>query len=642
VNFANPAWLLAGLLSVIALIWLWRRYDARQHAALAKFVSAHLRLQLTRSISPGRRRLQRGLFLGALIGLFTALAGPQVGFHWEQVSRRGNEIIFAIDTSRSMLTPDVKPNRLTRAKLAIDDFAKKLDGDAVGIVAFAGAAFLACPVTLDYGAFHESLSAIDTNTIPRGGTNISTAIQAAQAALQRRRGSDKILILVTDGEDLEGSAFETAQAAAKADGIKIYTVGVGTAAGDLIPIPPEHGGGFVKDESGAFVRSRLDEQGLKAIAGATGGFYVPLGTQAEGLELIFQNVLGSIAKHDLASRQQKIYIERYQWPLAASLAMLLGSLLIGSRRRSRAPLRALAAAPLGMLLLALWLRTVHAASILDPKEPVVEYNAGTAAYRAGQFPQAAQSFQQSITHFPSEDPQRLAVQEDAYYNLGNTLYRSGQKTEKSSPQETLQKWNEAVKAYETALQMRADDADSKYNRDLVKRKIDALKQQQNQQNQGNQQNKNQNQNQDKKQNQNQQQDQNQKPDQNKEQSQNKNNQGQNPPNDPQQGKNQPPDKGSGQPPPGQDPNQGQGAAPPPQGGDRKEGNQPPPSAGQPPPAPNDDPQAADNQRVPGQMTREEARELLDSVKGDEHHAMPIPWAQQNGAVQPPDKPFKNW
>jgi Ca-activated chloride channel family protein len=431
------------------------------------------------------------------------------------------------------------------------------------------------------------------------------------------------MILVTDGEDLEGNAFETAQAAAKADGIKIYTVGVGTAAGDLIPIPLAYGGGFVKDENGAFVRSRLDEQGLKAIAGATGGFYVPLGTQAEGLELIFQNVLGSIAKHELASRQQKIYIERYQWPLAASLAMLLSSLLIGSRRRSRAPFRAMAAAPLAILLLALWLSNVHADSIRDSKEPVVEYNAGTAAYRAGQFPQAAQSFQQSITHSPSDDPKRLAVQEDAYYNLGNTLYRTGQKTEQTSPQETLQKWNDAVKAYDTALQMRADDADSKYDRDLVKRKIDALQQKQNQQNQGNQQNKNKNQNQDNKQNQNQGQGRNNDQPQNNEQ-----NQGQNPPNSPQQGKDPPPDKGSGQP-PRQDPNQGQGAAPPPKAGDAN---------GEPPPV---DPQVADNQRAPGEMSREEARELLDSVKGDEHQSMPIPLAQR-GAVQPPDKPFKNW
>ncbi len=164
-----------------------------------------------------------------MVCLFVALAGPLLGFRWEQVSRRGNEIIFAIDTSRSMSTPDVKPNRLTRAKLAIDDFAKQLDGDAIGIVAFAGSAFLACPITLDYGAFRESLRAIDTNTIPNGGTNISSAIQAAQVALRRRAASDKILILVTDGEDLEGSAVEAARGAAQSDGLKIYTVGVGTA-----------------------------------------------------------------------------------------------------------------------------------------------------------------------------------------------------------------------------------------------------------------------------------------------------------------------------------------------------------------------------------------------------------------------------
>ncbi|MDP9012210.1 MAG: VWA domain-containing protein, partial [Pseudomonadota bacterium] len=338
-RFSDPWWLPAGLFACAMLLWLWRRYDARQNAALARFVSAHLRRDLTQSISVARRRAQRGLLLAALALLFMALAGPLYGYRWEQISRRGNEIVFAIDTSRSMSTPDIKPNRLARANLAIDDFVKQLDGDAVGIVAFAGSAFLVCPITLDYGAFHESLSAIDTNTIPRGGTNISSAIHEAQAALRRRPGSDKILILVTDGEDLEGSAVVAAEAAKQSDGLRIFTVGVGTAGGDLIPLPPDQGGGFVKDESGAFVKSRLDEAALKAIAAATGGLYVPLGTQGEGLETILKTVLGPLAKHDLASRRQKIYTPRYQWPLAASLALLLLSQLIGTRRRAarRAP-----------------------------------------------------------------------------------------------------------------------------------------------------------------------------------------------------------------------------------------------------------------------------------------------------------------
>ena len=295
--------------------------------------------------------------------LFVALAGPLVGYRWEQISRRGNEIVFAIDTSRSMSTPDVKPNRLTRAKLAIDDFANQLDGDAVGIVAFAGSAFLVCPITLDYGAFHESLGAIDTHTIPRGGTNISSAIREAQAALRRRPGSDKILILVTDGEDLEGDALAAAAAASRQDGLKIYTVGVGTAAGDLIPIPADQGGGFVKDEAGALRQiASWMRPALKAIAAATGGIYAPLGAQGEGLETVFKAVFGSTAKHDLAFRQQRIYIQRYQWPLAASLALLLVSLLIGTRRRgeARRPRAAHMAATATLLMMILTIDRPHA------------------------------------------------------------------------------------------------------------------------------------------------------------------------------------------------------------------------------------------------------------------------------------------
>ena len=189
-KWSEPWWLAAGLLSCLVLLLVWRVVDARQRAALSRFISAHLLTELTQSISVVRRRVQRGLFLAAVALLFVALAGPLVGYHWEQISRRGNEIVFAIDTSRSMSTPDVKPDRLTRAKLAIADFANGLDGDALGIVAFAGDAFLVCPITLDYGAIHDSLGAIDTHTIPRGGTNIARAIQVAQAALNRRPGTD--------------------------------------------------------------------------------------------------------------------------------------------------------------------------------------------------------------------------------------------------------------------------------------------------------------------------------------------------------------------------------------------------------------------------------------------------------------------
>lgn len=655
--FRNPGWLPAGLAAGLCLLWLWRRHDARQHAALARFVSAHLRAKLTRSVSIARRRVQRGLSLASLALLFVALAGPLVGYRWEQVSRRGIEIIFAVDTSRSMSTPDVKPDRLTRAKLAIDDFTRTLDADAVGLVAFAGDAFLVCPITLDYGAFHESLNAIDINTIPRGGTNIASAIREAQAALRRRRGSDKILILVTDGEDLEGDALIAAQTAARQDSLKIYAIGVGTAQGDLIPLSANRSSGFVKDDAGGFVKSRLDEPALKAIAAATGGQYAPLGAQGQGFEAIYKGSLAPMLKHDLASRQQKIYIERYQWPLAGSLGLLLASLLTGTRRRiagrrrdrASAPRRASVepAAVSGLIILLLSLapagpvrastasaedaykkgdfvtaaREYAAAAQRDPKKPALQFNVGTAAYRAGQFPQAAQAFQESISRAPSGEAQRLADQEDAYYDLGNTLYRTGQKTEESAPEQTLQTWTQAVKAYETALQLRADDADSKFNRDFVKRKIAELKQKQNQP---------QNQQQQNQQQQNQQQNSQQQPPQNSPQQPNAQ---QPPPNQ------QPPNQ---QPPNERQPNQPPPNQPPPPGAGQSEPNgQPKPAPGNGEPPPKEGADQPDARRRPGQMSPEEARALLDSQKGEERHALGLPVARREPDA-PPDKPVRNW
>jgi Ca-activated chloride channel family protein len=602
VRFGNPWWLLAVPIACAALVWIWHRYDVRQNAALSRFVAAHLRDQLTRSVSVARRRIRRGLLLAAIACLCAALAGPLVGFRWELISRRGNEIVFAIDTSRSMLTADVKPNRLVRAKLAIDDFANQLDGDAVGIVAFAGSAFLICPITLDYGAFHETLNAIDTNTIARGGTNIESAIAEAQHALHRHPGADKILILVTDGEDLEGSAVAAARNAAQQDHLKIYAVGVGTAAGDLIALPADQGGGYVKDETGALVKSHLDEDKLKAIAAATGGFYVPLGAEGEGLQLVLKTVLDTIDQHDLSFRQQRVYIERYQWPLATSFALLVASLLIGPRRRTRVRRTASigVAALSSLVLFAAWPnRPVRAASptaedskqksdtassgpvdsVAQPRDsvkPVPEFNSGTAAYRAGRFPQAAQAFEQSIKRLPSSDAKRVGDQEDAYYDLGNTLYRAGQKSEQSAPQEALRQWTDAVKAYETALQLRSDDPDSKFNRDLVKRKIEALRQQQNQ-----------------------------------------------PP------QSQPPPKSNGGSPPDKGAPQISGQPPAAPGVNR----QPPAEGGA---EPRDDP------RLPGQMSREEASELLDSAKGEEHPPPAAPLASMHAIGEPPEKPFKNW
>lgn len=646
-KFAEPIWLLAGLIACGALGWAWRRYDARQRAALAIFASSHLHAQLTASFSAARRNWKRGLFLAAVGCLFLALARPQAGFRWEEVKRRGIEVVFGVDTSRSMLTPDVKPDRLTRAKLAVYDFVSHLDGDGVGLVAFAGNAFLQCPVTLDYDAFNESLDALDTTIIPRGGTDIASAIQETQTALQNRAGRDKILVLLTDGEDLEGSALVAAKAAAK-DGLKIYAVGVGTANGDLIPLPTEQGGGFVKDDAGQFVKSRLDEAGLQAMAEATGGRYTPLGAQGQGLDTLYQQALAPLAKHELASRRQKVYTERFQWPLVAALGLLLASLLIGTRRRIarkpelsametvRPPLRAQSAALLlGVLLFnpfsqaeastataeqayqkgdfAAAQRAYAAAAQRDPKKSDLQFNVGTAAYKAGQFPQAAEAFQKSLGGEPSADPKRLAAQEDAYYNLGNTLYRVGQKTEQSNVPQTVQNWEQAVKTYEAALQLRSKDADTQYNRDLVKRKLEALKKQQEQQ-QKQQQQPQQDQKQDQK---DQKSGADSKPDQPKDQQQANSGPKPDQPKQPDQ-KGQQPKPANSQP---------QGTAQAQAGADQRKDEAAP---------------TADSQREPGQMSKEEARALLDSLKDEQRRLPAAPLARSGGAPNQPDKPFKNW
>jgi Ca-activated chloride channel family protein len=716
-KFADPLWMLAGLAACAALIWAWRRYDARQRAALATFASSHLHAQLTASFSAARRNWKRGLFLAATGCLFVALARPQAGFRWEDIKRRGIEVIFAVDTSRSMLTPDVKPDRLTRAKLAVDDFVSRLDGDGVGLIAFAGDAFLQCPITIDHDAFHESLAALDTTIIPRGGTDIASAIREAQTALQNRPNNDKILVLLTDGEDLAGNDLGAAQAAAE-DGLKICTIGVGTANGDLIPIPAEQGGGFVKDESGQFVKSHLDEAGLKAIATATGGIYAPLGAQGQGLATIYQQALAPLATHELASRQQKIYTERFQWPLAASLALLLASTFIGTRRRlarkSAAPmaepaqpqfLKHSAAMALGALLFlpsgqaqastvtaekayqkgdfAAAQREYAAAAQRNPKQPDLEFNAGTAAYKAGQFPQAAEAFQKSLGGEPSADLKRLAGQEDAYYDLGNTLYRTGQKTEQANPKETIKNWEQAVKTYDAALHLRTDDADAKYNRDLVMKKLEELKKQQEQQQQQQQQQQQKQDQKDKDQQKQSGQKSDQKDQQNKDQKPDNKNQpdqksgAKNPDNkdqksgedskpdqqkDQQQansgakpdGQKQPDQKGE-QPKPDQQKDQqpdSSGTKPDQQKQPEQAGQQPKPANGQPQgnaqaqaggdQSKDEAAQAADSQREPGQMSKAEARALLDSLKDEERRLPAAPVARRSTNDTQPDQPIKDW
>jgi Ca-activated chloride channel family protein len=495
-QFAQPIWLLAGLAACAALVWQFRRFDQRQRVALTQFASVRLLPKLASSISTSRKLAKSALFTLGTAFIFIALARPQVGFEFQETHRKGLELLFAVDTSKSMLAQDVKPDRLTRAKLAVTDLITKLNGDGVGLIAFAGSSFLQCPITLDYDAFRESLDALDVNVIPRGGTDLASAIHEAEAVFKTRTAADKILILITDGEDLGGEAITAAQSAVK-NGVKIFTVGVGSTTGELVPVPNENGGtDFAKDENGRPVKSHLDETTLKKIAETTGGMYQPLGAQGEGLTNIYERGLTSFTRQDLKAREARIPLEKFHWALLAALVCFIGELLIGNRRRKPMPgLRTATTA--ATLLLFAGLATTQAspqsaeqayqngdfaksqqdyASVAakEPAKAELQFNTGSAAYKAGDYAQAASGFEKSLK------TEQVPLQQEAYYNLGNTKYRLGQKTEKENPQDTIKTWEEAVKSYDAALQIRVSDPDAKHNRDFVQRKIEQLKKQEEQ------------------------------------------------------------------------------------------------------------------------------------------------------------------
>jgi Ca-activated chloride channel family protein len=313
----NWLWGLAGFAGL--LVWSWRY----RRKMLGDFGDPRL-VAVDPERLPARAVIFKNFLLsGVFVFAVVALARPQWGFEWREIKRQGIDILVVFDTSRSMLTRDVRPSRMERARLGVHDLVKRLKGDRIGLVAFAGDAFLACPLTPDYAGFRLTLDDLSTDTISRGGTNVGRAIREALEAHKKDPGAHKVIIFITDGENLEGEPLEAAKEA-RDQGVKIYPVGVGTREGELIQLHGPLGRDeFVRDRQGNFVKSRLNETLLRQIAAQSGGAYLHAGGARFGLDELYEREIARLEKHEFDSRREKRFHERFQIPLALALLLLV-------------------------------------------------------------------------------------------------------------------------------------------------------------------------------------------------------------------------------------------------------------------------------------------------------------------------------
>jgi Ca-activated chloride channel family protein len=495
-SFGAPEWFW-GLLALPALALLFLRAERRSTRRLLGFVSPRLLPELAGTVDRFRRALRFGLQLLALALALIALAQPRWGYTFQDVKRKGIDLIMAVDTSRSMLSNDVSPNRLERVKLAAQDLIDQLQGDRAGLIAFAGRAFVQAPLTIDYDAVVEAINDLDTKTIPEGGTNISEAIGLAERTYGKSAVGNRALVIFTDGEELTGDAAKKAKAAADA-GVRIFAVGVGTPEGSLIPLSSggEGGSGFVKDAKGQVVKSKLDEKRLREIAEATGGLYLHLENGPRTMQQLFRDGVGKMQAAEIDARLSQQPVERYEWPLGAAILALSMSILLRERKRVRAtaprPARAPALAAATTMLFLICLPQLFASA------------PGLNSYRDGKFNDAYQEFQQTLkTHPQSKAVDKLqfdsgaaaykmkdygkalewfsqallspdtGLQSKSHYNLGNTLYERGDGQKNDGKK--LADWTNALQHYEQTLKLEPENREAKENYEFVRNKIEELK-----------------------------------------------------------------------------------------------------------------------------------------------------------------------
>jgi len=475
----NFLWLLP--LVALALIIQSRK----KKRALEMFADPHLLERLTALDHRGLRFFKALLLLLSLGLMLFALAGPRWGSRYEEVSQKGVDIMILVDVSASMLVEDIVPNRLERARREILDFLKVAQGDRVGLVAFSGAAFIQCPLTLDYAALEMFLNAIQPDLIPVPGTDLGAAIETGLSAFYKDAATDKVILLITDGEDNEKIGLEAARQAA-GSGVKIFVFGIGDAGGGPIP-ELDGGGGFKKDSQGKLIVSRLEEDGLRQIASLTGGTYVRSVAADLDLDILyFDGIKSRTEAQELKSGKIKVYEERFTFFVLAALILLLIEGFINEKNRSKAVPGGQAASNrlvflllIGAVVLAVTASTAMAETSPDelyrqgrfveaenayaqldmdkPRDLRYRYNRGCAAYQYNDHQSATAAFSSVLRRSQDND-----IRFRAAYNLGNAAYTQGD-------------FESAANYFKQAIGYNTADEDARYNLELTLRALEKQK-----------------------------------------------------------------------------------------------------------------------------------------------------------------------
>jgi Ca-activated chloride channel family protein len=524
-TYATPEWHWLLLMIPLLLLMKWWS-DRRAHHLVLEVVAPRLRSALVRGTSRGRSWLTFCLQLLALALLVNALARPRWGEEKREIQETGRNVIIAIDTSRSMLATDVTPDRLTRAKLAAQDLIATLPGDRVGLLAFAGQAYLQAPLTTDHAAVIETIQSLDHTSVPRGGSDLTKALRLAMETFEKTPARNHGMIIFSDGGEPEPELAAFARQAAEKR-VMILTVGVGTEAGSLIPNPDggvfgnqfggPGAGDFVRDREGNVVQTRLETSVLQQLASATGGRFLKLSSTPLSRGVV-DGLLSSLDRQQAASREETKPIERFYWPLSLGMFMLMIAWLIRPTTARPVAAQALALLMLGVPMpapaqdipiigtitggdqpkpseapraygagLFEQARDLYARFLGEKKQVAsrneLAYGLGASAHKLTDYDRAVSGFSDALE---SDDP---ALQRRAHRGLGHALYDQGDKALAKQPQFTLNAWTDSIRHFEAALKFDADDKEVRENLDFVKKRLKELQQQQQEQQQQQQQKK---------------------------------------------------------------------------------------------------------------------------------------------------------